>query len=54
MIKERPPKELKWLAPRIDELGQAVAVGVLYLAVRELIAAEDRAPNGGSPVEGKC
>ena len=43
MVEQGPAEELERLAPGVDELGQAVAVGVLDFLVGELVAAEDRA-----------
>ena len=43
MVEQRPAEELERLAPGVDELGQAVAVGVLDFPVGEVVAVEDRA-----------
>ena len=43
MVEERPAEELERLAPGVDELGHAVAVGVLHFPVGEIVGTEDRA-----------
>ena len=48
VVEQRPAEELERLAPGIDELWEAVAVGVLYFPIGEVVAAEDRAQRPAS------